>query len=169
LAFPTRWLSSGNKAKESIVLYKKQEEKRMKIANLLLIMLVLITSACSSIQSSGGTLPIPSEWKLVSIGNAGAEAPVVEGSSIILKFDVDGQASGTGGCNSYGAKYEAQGHNLVFKEFISTMMACVDEQVNQQESQYFAALQAATKFEILGDNLIIYYDDGQSQLNFTKQ
>ena len=141
----------------------------MKIANFLLITLVLVTSACSSIQSSGGTLPVPSEWKLVSIGKAGAEAPVVEGTAITLKFDVDGQASGTGGCNSYGTKYEAQGHNLAFKELISTMMACVDEQINQQESQYFAALQAATKYETSGDNLIIYYDDGQSQLNFTKQ
>ena len=141
----------------------------MKITNLLLITLILITSACSSIQSSGGTLPLPSEWKLVSFGKAGAEAPVVEGSSVTLKFDVDGQAGGSGGCNSYGAKYETQGHNLAIKELISTLMACLDEQVNQQESQYFAALQAATKYEISGDNLTIYYDDGQSQLSFTKQ
>ncbi|HEX9092195.1 MAG TPA: META domain-containing protein, partial [Anaerolineales bacterium] len=85
------------------------------MANLLLILIVLITSACSSIQSSGGTLRVPSEWKLVSFGKAGAEAQVVDGSTVTLKFDVDGQASGSGGCNSYGAKYETKGDALAIK------------------------------------------------------
>jgi heat shock protein HslJ len=48
-------------------------------------------------------------------------------------------------------------------------MACVDDLVMEQETQYFTALQSALNFEISGNDLTIFYEDGQSQLNFVKQ
>lgn len=141
----------------------------MNTIKFLLVLLVLTTTACSSVQAGGSALPVPSEWKLVSFGKTGSETQIIEGSSVSLKFDPDGQASGSGGCNSYGAKYETQGDALTFKEIVHTMMACVDEQINQQEAQYFTTLQGASKYEISGNNLIIISDNGESQLNFVKQ
>ncbi len=104
----------------------------------------------------------------MSFGKAGAETPVIEGSSITLHFAENDQVSGTGGCNSYGGKYETQGDTLTFKDITSTLKACAGEQVTQQELRYFEALQTAARIEISGDNLTIWYEGGQSKLNFVK-
>ena len=144
----------------------------MKQLTLLLISLVFITSACSSSRAGGeeaGNLAVPSQWKLVSFGKTDAETPIIEGSSITLEFTGNGEVSGSGGCNSYGGEYEAQGNTLTFKDITSTLKACANQQVTEQEKQYFEALRAAGKFEITGDNLTIWYEDGQSKLNFAKE
>ncbi len=140
----------------------------MKHLKHLLISLVFITSACTSSQSGGGELTIPSQWKLVSFGEPGAETQVIEGSSITLEFEGEGQVGGTGGCNSYGAKYETQGNTLTIQDIVSTLMACADSQVTEQEQKYFDALKTAARFEISGDNLTIWYKDGQGRLNYIK-
>jgi heat shock protein HslJ len=136
---------------------------------LLLISLVFMVSACTSIQPGGEALTIPSKWILVSFGKTRAEMPVIENSAITLEFADNNQVGGSGGCNSYGAKVEVQGKTLTITEIVSTLMACVDDKVMEQETQYFTALQGASNFEISGDNLTIFYEDGQSQLNFVKQ
>lgn len=136
---------------------------------LMLISLILITAGCSSVRSNGAELPVPSQWKLESMGVAGAETSLVEGSAITLQFQEGGQAGGSGGCNSYGAMYETQGKSIAFKDIISTLMACADDQVTQQEAQYFQALQSASEYKFSGDHLAILYDDGHSALNFVKQ
>ncbi len=143
----------------------------MKHITLLLLSLVVITSACTASQAGrgqAGKLAVPSQWNLVSFGKAGAETPVIEGSSITLKFEANDQVSGTGGCNSYGGKYETQGDTLTFKDITSTLKACAGEQVSQQEQRYFEALQTAARIEIAADNLTIWYEGGQSKLNFAK-
>ena len=141
----------------------------MKPIFFLLISLALITTACSAVNQGGGELTVPSEWKLVSFDIAGAETPVVAESTVTLEFAADGQAGGSGGCNSYGATYELQGDTLKITEVISTLMACADEQINQQETQFFNALQGATRLVVSGDSLTIFYEDGQNKLNFARQ
>lgn len=110
-----------------------------------------------------------SEWLLVSFGPVGAEEPVVAGSEITLSFVTGGQAGGSGGCNSYGGSYQVDGSKVTFGEIVSTLMACADEAVNEQEGRYLAALGAATSFEMRGDSLTIHYDEGQGALNFIRQ
>lgn len=143
----------------------------MKTLIFLLILLVSINSACTSSQAGGnqaGGLTVPSQWKLVSFGKPGAETAVVEGSSITLGFEANGQLGGSGGCNSYGAAFETQGDTLTIKDLNSTLMACADDRITAQEQQYFEALKTAVKFEISEDTLTIWYADGQSKLNFVK-
>ncbi len=141
----------------------------MKHLALLLMALTLLTPACTAVQGQKGEGDLAnSQWKLVSFGKTGAEIPVVEGSSITLEFKENNQVGGNGGCNSYGGKYEMQDDNLSFKDITSTLMACADEQVTQQEQQYFQALQTATRFEITEDNLTIWYADEQNKLSFVK-
>jgi heat shock protein HslJ len=49
---------------------------------------------------------------------------------------------------------------------VSTLMACVDEGLMQQETRYLAALQGADSFEIRNNQLVIWYEAGQAQLFF---
>lgn len=107
-------------------------------------------------------------WELVSFGPAGAEADVVAGSTVTLLFDTSGQAGGNGGCNSYGGAYEVAGSDISFGEIVSTLMACADDAVMDQEAQYLAALHTAESFELDGDRLTITYDGGKSVLNFIR-
>jgi heat shock protein HslJ len=139
----------------------------MKYVTLLVIALALVASACTSVQAGGGELTVPSRWRLVSFVEEGSEIPVVEGSTVTLELAEDGQLGGSGGCNSYGAAYEIDGKTLKVEEVISTLMACLDDQVMEQESQYFAAIHSATGFEVSSDGLTISYEGGQ--LNFVKQ
>lgn len=107
------------------------------------------------------------EWKLASFGGAAAEVPVVEGTTVTIKFGVDGRAGGSSGCNSYGGDYRVRGNTISFGRIISTKRACTDPRANQQEQRYFRALGAARSFSVEGDSLTI--DTGANgTLNFVK-
>jgi heat shock protein HslJ len=102
------------------------------------------------------------------MGAPGSETPVAPGSSVTLQFEADGQVGGSGGCNSYGGQYEVQDNTISFSQIMSTLRACADESVNQQEQQYFQALQTAGRFEVAGDQLTIWYNGDQGMLSFVK-
>lgn len=97
-------------------------------------------------------------WSLVSFGPAGAEQPIVEGSSITLML-AGGQAAGSGGCNSYSGSYRVDGSAIAFSEITHTEKACLEQGVTEQEQRYFEALQSAGEFTIDGDRLTITYED----------
>ncbi len=106
-------------------------------------------------------------WSLVSFGPVGAEKPIVEGSNITL-LAADGKFGGYAGCNSYGGAYEVTGDQLSLHDINSTLMACADEQIMQQEQRYFQALQSARRFAGKDNRLTIYYDSGKGVLAFEK-
>ena len=83
------------------------------------------------------------EWTLESFGSMGAETPVLEGTTVTLIFESGGQAGGSGGCNSYGTDYQVQDNTLIFGEIVSTLMACTEEGITEQEQRYLTALRSA--------------------------
>ena len=133
------------------------------------LVLLLALTACAQQPDSltDGNLA-NTKWSLVSFGKLDAATPVIEGSTITLELDAKGQAGGTGGCNSYGGSYEVKGNMISFGEVMSTLMACVQAGIDKQEQDYFQALATSGKFEVAGDSLTIWYNDGQSVLNWTK-
>lgn len=110
-----------------------------------------------------------SKWRLTFFGAPDAETPVVENSTITLEFSADGKAGGAAGCNTYGGSYEVQGEQLLFGEMVSTLMACADQAVMDQELLYLTALQSAGRFEVTGDTLKIWHDGEDSVLVFTAE
>ena len=138
------------------------------------VLLAACTPGMGPLPSTGatntptaGVYPLAgTNWTLVSFGKTDQQVPVIAGSTITLEFNPDGQAGGTGGCNSYGASYQVQGDTLSFGQIISTLMACQQEGIGDQEQRYFQALKSAGRFELAGDHLTIWYDNGQGVLNF---
>lgn len=114
--------------------------------------------------SEGFTLE-NTQWSLVSFGPQGSETPLVEDSTITLLL-AEGQAGGEGGCNSYGGTYQVENGNISFNEITSTLKACADERVTEQEQRYFQALESAERYELDGNQLRITYDDGAGLLVF---
>ena len=127
----------------------------------------LVNPAQTRKSFSTGDQPLANtEWRLVSFGRLGEERPVIQGTTITTKFSADGRVNGSAGCNSYNGTYRVRGDALTFGRMASTMRACLDSKANQQEQQYFAALDSATRFRLNASRLLIYYDSGNSALNF---
>ena len=88
----------------------------------------------------------------------------VEGTTLTAEFS-DGQIGGSAGCNSYGGSYEVKGDKLEVGDLMSTMMACMDEGVMEQEQAYLGYLQNAASFEITDTGLKILTENG-AELTF---
>jgi heat shock protein HslJ len=80
---------------------------------------------------------------------------IVDKVRVTLDFTEAGRVVGNGSCNRYFATVSVSGSSIKFGAVGATRMACAPE-VSQQESKYFAALGAATRFEIEGSTLSIY-------------
>ncbi len=107
-------------------------------------------------------------WTLISQGTPGSETPVITGSAPTLEFGASGQAVGNGGCNTFGAIYTVKGSGITFGTINSTMKACADNSLMQQEQQYFQGLQKANTFTRNGDRMLIFYNGSQGVMNFVQ-
>jgi putative lipoprotein len=101
-------------------------------------------------------------WTLLSLGPVDDPTLVVQGAAVTLDFGEVNQVAGTGGCNSFGGTVEVRGAEIAFSSVASTLMACLDEAVMDQEAQYFAALNAAETYVLSNGVLTIYYGEGEA-------
>ena len=136
------------------------------------IVLILLCTFVAHAQT-GGNLATDqrvlsgTDWRLVSIGPAGAEAGLVAGTTVTLKFGEDGRAGGSTGCNAYSGTYQVRGDSLTFSRMAVTRRACLDQNASQQEQRFISALESASRFRLTANRLTILSDRGRTVLNFT--
>lgn len=130
------------------------------------ILCVVAQGQTGRVMSTDQRVLAGTEWRLVSLGPAGAETPVVQGSTVTLTLGEDGRASGSTGCNSYSGTYQVRGDNISFSRLVSTRRACLDQNANQQEQRFLSALEAANRFRLSSNRLTILSDRARSVLNF---
>ena len=113
--------------------------------------------------------PIVGEWDLFSYNNGkGAIETVITGSQTTANFQANWIVAGSGGCNQYSAGYTTTASNgITIAQPTTTLMACANN-VMQQETQYLALMQKATKFEIAGDQLTLFDSSGTKLLIYKK-
>lgn len=129
----------------------------MKYTRILIVVVALI--ACIFALPATAQMPDPlagTAWGLVTINGES----VVDGSTVTLSFGEDGRAFGSGGCNGYGTSYSFNEDRIFFSQAISTMMACMDEGVMQQELDFLSALSTAETFTQTAEQLTITLADG---------
>jgi len=165
--------------------------KRMKKFLLLILgifMLMICFAGCTSQPATPPTTPAPvatqlpavsqpiatpspivGVWDLTSYNNGkGGIETVIVGSSVTADFKADWTVSGTAGCNQYSAGYTTTASNgITITQPTMTLMACANN-VMQQETQYLALMQKATKFEIAGDQLTLFDSSGTKLLIYNK-
>lgn len=123
---------------------------------------VILLAACTALQPAAPVLD-GTAWNLLQLNGQ----PVVEGTMPTLTFH-EGQAGGNSSCNSYGAEYTQQGKSLTFAPIVTTLMACLDAGIMQQESAMYAALQTVKTYQLEQDTLTLLDADGSAVLVFTR-
>ena len=78
----------------------------------------------------------------------------------------DGQASGSGGCNTFNGTYVLDGTSLTFGDEISTTLMLCEEAVQAVEDAYLAALPEVAGWAISGGVLTLTDDVGTVLLTF---
>ena len=110
-------------------------------------------------------------WTVTSYNNGRqAVVGVLADTTLTILFGESGQISGSGGCNNYSGSFKSDGVSTIeIGPLISTMMACADpEGVMDQETQFLAALQAATVYRIDGSTLEMRDAEGALQVQAQK-
>ena len=119
----------------------------------LLILLLLV--GCQS--GKGDPSLESSDWMLVGLGD---QLPL-PATTLTITFE-NGQAGGSAGCNSYGATYTIKGDQLNLDEITSTLMACMDNGVMEQEQVYLSFLAEVNTYAVIDGTLYLYRPDGSA-------
>ena len=112
------------------------------------------TPAAGEASSLEGTV-----WRLVSYG---PDEPVPDEIEITAGF-AGGRIAGNSACNRYtgAVEIDTAGGTLKAGALVSTKMACPPPQM-ENESRYLGVLEDVTRFELAGDRLTLYADEGSS-------
>jgi heat shock protein HslJ len=106
-------------------------------------------------QATDSAQGILGEWNTTSYYTGNAVTSVVGGVTLTAEFDT-GTISGNTGCNSFNGPYRVDGDSIEIGPLASTLAACPNEELQQQEQAYLAALELATTFEITGNRLDLF-------------
>jgi len=78
-----------------------------------------------------------SEWQVTKMGSAA----IVSGKEPSIRFTEDGKIAGTTGCNRFFGTYAQEAAKVTFSGTGATKMACLEDNVMQQEATFLAILQ----------------------------
>lgn len=95
------------------------------------------------------------------------EERVLPNTRLTLMFDLAKQLEGEGGCNDFSASYQIFDSELTIYDLIRTEIACQPD-IMDQEQRYFDALLSAGQFEFTGEDLRIWYGEGENVLSFNR-
>ncbi len=120
--------------------------------------------------TSGDQLPPLAgvEWNLIAFVEDGTETPALPDAPANITFDGAGRYSGTGGCNRLAGGYSLSGDAITFDMGLSTMMAC-PEPIMDQEQRFSQSLNDATRFVADASTLTIFFttaSGGAGELRF---
>jgi heat shock protein HslJ len=108
-----------------------------------------------AILTGGGGAPeglLLGEWRFEDLGGRG----VPDGPPATLRFDAEGRATGSGGCNRYTGSYALTGEGLSLGPLASTQMACPDAAMDL-EQRVFDALSRTDRFGIDDTGALVLY------------
>jgi heat shock protein HslJ len=131
---------------------KHKEIIAMRYVISLLLLPILFLIGCTA-DTTGGDTSSPdaaqlqaNSWLLLELNGQ----PPVPGTEVTLNFD-DEAIGGNSGCNVYGGSYELVDGRLTISDIFSTMMACLEDGVMEQEAVFHQALRDAATVTVSAD------------------
>ena len=123
------------------------------------------TSETAASQTSGSETT-PSDAAASSLAGTAWDLTAFEGAAVQVEgvswiaFAEGGQSTGSGGCNDFNGPYTEDGESLTIGPLASTLRACADPAVSDQETAFYAALEATERFSVSGSELTLQDGDG---------
>ena len=133
---------------------------------------LIITSEQGLLTYVANRAPLEgTNWRLTSLGPVENPQLPVAGADFTAQFVrqpgvPSGLIIGGTGCNDYNAVYAASLSEIKVNTPSQTNNTGCAAGLPEQEQQYYQALDSASSYRILGDNLQIFYGDGEV-LNYT--
>jgi heat shock protein HslJ len=115
-----------------------------------------------SVQSTNPL--VGSQWSVASLNVNQVPIP---GSSLTLSFDTGTSASGSGGCNNFTTPYYVSGNAIGIGPLQMTNAACTPD-LDNQEQIYTSNMQAATSYQLVGTQLVLYNSAGQELVRYNR-
>jgi len=142
-----------------------------RVALLPLVVFALAFAACGGDDggsgSDGGTQdPTALEgesWILTEMLTAGGQTQIVQ-TGVSAQFD-GSTISGSAGCNSYNASYEASGSDISFGPISATKKICPEDE-QSTEDRYLQLLAEIGSYEVSGRSMSMNDTDGTPVLQF---
>jgi len=122
---------------------------------LLLFVISLALSACTAQESSTSLV---GTWNLTAYGPPVSPIPAVADAGAQLTFNGDGTVGGNSGCNGFGGDYSVEGDQITFGQITSTLMACEDARMAQEDAVHTVLTDTAT-YAIEGNTLTLTNND----------
>lgn len=131
--------------------------------------LVMVVAKISpgAVVPGGTTTPLEGIlWQLEALADPdGNLQPALAQVKVTATF-ANGILGGHAGCNNYSAAYRLEGDRLSVETIMTTMMACADDALNEQERLYLAALDAVAGYTIADGRLTLQNAAGADVLVF---
>jgi heat shock protein HslJ len=108
------------------------------------------------------------DWTVTSYFRPGAITSVLVGTTITATFDGK-TMNGNAGCNDYNGPYKTDGTKIEIGPVASTLKACADNAVNQQETEYLAALDQVREFGVDANGVTLFRADGGIAVTMTRK
>jgi heat shock protein HslJ len=148
-------------------------EKEVGVMNARIVSFLLLTAMF--LTACNRTTPVPvhplaeTSWQLLSIIERGQEVALHEGVTITLSFRPEQEFIGSTGCNNFEGEYQVQGNTISLSRKTVTQQWCTPETIMQTEEIYLRALRNVQEFQLINDQLELFYDEGQSRLVFIRR
>ncbi|MGL4446760.1 MAG: META domain-containing protein [Shewanella sp.] len=126
--------------------------------------LVLGLSACQTANTTQTeTIALEGSWQVEQIQGR----PTIDNSPAQITFAAEGQLHGNNSCNNFFGQYSQQGQELKLMPAGSTMKACI-EALMQQEQQFMQAMPLVTKAQFTHGKLSLLDSNNQAVLVLTQ-
>ena len=104
------------------------------------------------------------EWLLTDLPGT----TVIANSQASFAVREDGRATGNASCNRFTGAIEISGSTIKFGPLASTRMACADEALSAQETQFLKFLSAANRFDMRDPYLLLFAEGYDQPLHFSR-
>jgi heat shock protein HslJ len=106
-------------------------------------------------------VPLPgSNWSMISYNNGQALMSVLTGTEVSANFGVDGNLTGSAGCNNYMANYQIEDNKIDIGPAAATRMLCSEpEGIMEQEQDYLKAIESAATYRIERQQLWLFFEN----------
>lgn len=104
---------------------------------------------------------IDQEWQVAHLDN---KAPNDQ-AKLTLMFNKNGKLAGFSGCNRFGGSYTLEGAKLTIQQnMFSTRMACLNDDLMQQETQYLQLLATMTHAKLTDNGELLLSNEKQQTI-----